>query len=172
MGLLPLRYGLKGTVGEGERDLRYKPRVIHRRAPYTARVGNERAPKVRQRERGQVCYRCGVQLERLPAWTRGERACAGCTPRPHRVLMNFMYRERWTVSFLAADCRTTLRGYSDLADGHALRRLVQEGCCEDVEDFERQVRAWGQGAVWLRLTEEQHRMLTRTRHSRGPGHPA
>lgn len=142
---------------------------IHRPASYTASVGSERASKTRQRERGQVCYRCGVALERLPAWTRGERACSLCQPRPHRVLMNFMFRQRWTVSFLAADCRTTLRGYSQISDETTLRRLVREGFCEDSEDFERQVRAWGQGSTWLRLTELQYRTLTRPRHTRGLG---
>ena len=83
--------------------------------------------------------------------------------------MNFMYRQRWTVSFLAEDCRTTLRGYSQLPDETTLRRLVREGFCEDSDDFERQVRAWGQGSTWLQLTEQQYRTLTRPRHARRSG---
>lgn len=79
-----------------------------------AQVGNERASNTRQRERGQICYRCGAELDPLPAWTRGERACEGCTPRPHQVLMNFMRRESWSVHFIAEGCRTPISGYFDL----------------------------------------------------------
>ena len=67
-------------------------------------------------------------LERLPAWTFGERACDKCQPRPHRVLMNFAYRDGWTVHFVANDCRTPISRYYKLPDLEALHRLATTGC--------------------------------------------
>ncbi len=62
---------------------------IHRPASYTASVGSERASKTRQRERGQVCYRCGVALERLSGLDkRGARllaVSASAASRPHEL---------------------------------------------------------------------------------------
>ena len=124
-------------------------------------MGTERASKTRQRERGQIYCYCSNVLHPLPAWTPGERVCALCVPRPHRVLMNFMDRYGWTAHFVAADCRTPISRHFTLPNVEALRRLAREGHVEDVEGFERGIRTWGRGSQFLRLTEEQYRRLTR-----------
>ncbi len=131
-----------------------------------AQVGSERSSTTRRLEWGQVCYRCGVELDPLPAWTRGERACANCASCPHRVLMNFMLRESWSIHFIAEDCRTPIGGYFKLKDLDVLRDLVRRGNCENVDEFDQCVRHWGRGSVYLQLTEQQYRQLTRRRHSR------
>ena len=128
---------------------------------YTRAVGSERASTTRQRERGQICYRCGVLLTPLPPWTAGERACDGCEPRPHRVLMNFAYRGGWIVHFVANDCRTPISRFYKMPDLEALRRLASAGRVEDSRGMENAIEAWGRGSQFLRLTEEQYRRLRR-----------
>ncbi len=80
--------------------------------------------------------------------------------------MNFMLRESWSIHFIAEDCRTPIGGYFKLKDLDVLRDLVRRGNCENVDEFDQCVRHWGRGSVYLRLTEEQYRQLTRRRHSR------
>jgi len=65
-------------------------------------------PAVRQRRRQR-----SPKLVDMPAST-------------HRVLMTFQFRERWTVHFLEADCKTALweRRYYDFGTVDQVRKIL------------------------------------------------
>lgn len=83
----------------------------------------------------------------------------------HRVLMNFQLRERWTVHFLEADCKTVLwpGRYYDFESVDRLREILVRAAAppETFEEFDRCVRSWSRGSVYLDLTEEQYGRLKR-----------
>ena len=80
----------------------------------------------------------------------------------HRVLMNFMHRDGWHISFLEEDCRTTLPlhltfAFSDkIVEMHArwgaYRTLAERAAVEHGIEI-------GRGGVWLKLTTEEYRRL-------------
>jgi hypothetical protein len=87
------------------------------------------------------------------------------TAHLHRVLMNFQFREKWTVHFLEADCKTPLwRGrYYDFESVDRVREIRVRASSPPAvfEELERCVRAWSRGSVYLDLTEEQYARLKR-----------
>lgn len=120
---------------------------------------SERASKTRQRLAGQICCFCYSSLSPLPVWTRGERFCEKCTPRPHKVLLTFVPRHgRYNLGFLEEDARTSLGWHYSVDGEEELRELVKRGR-GDLARLEHVLHWWGQGAIWLGLTAEQYRML-------------
>jgi hypothetical protein len=87
------------------------------------------------------------------------------TASRHRVLMNFQFREKWTVHFLEADCQTPLwRGrYYDFESVDRVREILVRAAPppETFEEFDRCVRSWSRGSVYLDLTAEQYGRLKR-----------
>jgi hypothetical protein len=83
----------------------------------------------------------------------------------HRVLMNFQLREKWTVHFLEADCKTPLwpGRYYDFESVDRLREILVRAAAppETFEEFDRCVRSWSRGSVYLDLAEEQYGRLKR-----------
>lgn len=81
----------------------------------------------------------------------------------HRVLMNFQLREKWTVHFLEADCKTPLwpGRYYDYDTVNRVREILVRAAApaETFEEFDRCVRAWGRGSVYLDLTADQYGRL-------------
>jgi hypothetical protein len=82
-----------------------------------------------------------------------------------RVLMNFMFRDGWTVHFLEADCRTALKPgrFYDVATLERVRALLTRANAtpETFAEFDHNVRAWSRGSVYLDLTVTQYARLKR-----------
>ena len=108
---------------------------------------------------------CYATLTPLPTWTRGERLCEKCAPRPHQVTLTFIPRlETYSIGFLAEDAKTCLGWPYKVEGDDALRQLVRRGH-GDMEDLEEQLETWGQGCIDLHLTQEQYRTLVRDRRN-------
>lgn len=73
--------------------------------------------------------------------------------------MNFMHRNRWTVSFLEADCRTSVGRCLTFSDPDKIIDLAQRGGATlDLatrQGIEHGISI-GRGGVWLFLTPEQY----------------
>jgi hypothetical protein len=80
-----------------------------------------------------------------------------------RVLLNFdHYKDLWWVHFIEEDCRTLIgpkTRYYRFATLDGLRAFVIRCNPEDMEEFERSVRAWGRGGNFVNITEEQYAKL-------------
>jgi hypothetical protein len=79
----------------------------------------------------------------------------------HRVLMNFMDRNGWHVSFLEADCRTALPVKLTFATEDKIRdlhRRLGSHLLEDRQGLEHGLSI-GRGSAWLTLTAEQYQRL-------------
>ena len=111
------------------------------------------------RERGQICCRCKILLDPMPA---KERYCQACEPR-RRVYMSFqLVNGGWHVAFLEEDLRTSLRRKLTFNDEHKLIDLAKRGgACFDLagrQAIENGILT-GRGGVWLQLTKEQYGKL-------------
>lgn len=79
-----------------------------------------------------------------------------------KVMLNFQHTGcAWTVHFVDADGRCAIRPkprFQDFATVDDLRRFV--GGCRpedgEFEYFERCVKAWGRGSVYVTLTPEEY----------------
>lgn len=87
-------------------------------------------------------------------------------PRPpsqHRVLMNFMCRQGWHISFLEQDCHTPLPRKLTFAAADKIFEMLDrwgETKSESTRsDLERSIEMGRPGSVWLILSEEQYRKL-------------
>jgi len=82
----------------------------------------------------------------------------------HRIRMNFMLRNGWHVSFLEADCRTSLPLKLTFADADKIRdmyeRFGSERTLADRAAVEHGIEI-GRGAIWHQLTVEQYAKLKR-----------
>ena len=132
-------------------------------SPYTSEMGGERASRTRQREAGKICAVCDRPLD-APPWP-GERRCDQCAinqPR-HRVLLQFMRRhDIWHVSFLEADCKTSLPRKLGFSTPERIFHLAERGGAEFGEcvraDMQRGIET-GRGTIWLNLAADQYRKL-------------
>ena len=124
-------------------------------------AANERASTARQRERGQRCCVCATWLGGAAWADLGRRYCPKCEPRPHRVLMNFVSCGGYTVHFVAEDCRTPLSRFYKVGLPEAVRELVLRTLPneETLANFDRMMRSWGHGSIFLQLTEAQYRAI-------------
>ena len=127
---------------------------------YSSPVGGERAATTRRRLAGKICCRCGISLPEPPIDWRGERHCAKCQPRPHRVLMNFQQHNVWDLSFLESDCKTVIGRRFDVPTDEELFALAERGGA-DLEELRQSIARWNKGSAWLNLTEQQYRRLLR-----------
>ena len=75
-----------------------------------------------------------------------------------RALLNYMYREGWTMHIMGEDCKTVLLGYRKVRDQEALLRIVAKlhGAVAEVET---NIQRWGQGSVWIEPSPEQCKAL-------------
>ena len=125
-------------------------------------MGGERASTVRQREAGKICALCHTPLDASP-WQQGERLCNKCGPQ-HRILMNFMDTvQGCRISFLEADCRTSLPYKLTFADSEKIREMSRRfgsRIAEDVQALEYALSI-GRGGVWLTLGDSQYQVLMR-----------
>jgi hypothetical protein len=80
----------------------------------------------------------------------------------HRVLMNFMQRDGWRISFLEADCKTSLPLQLNFVSTDKIREMHERyGALRMLEDkaaLEHGIEI-GRGGVWLNLTDEQYGKL-------------
>jgi hypothetical protein len=80
-----------------------------------------------------------------------------------RVLLNFQhYNDLWSVHFIEADCKTIIgpqNRYYDFATVDGLRSFVLRCNPEDMEKFERSLRAWSRGSNFVNVTDEQYGKL-------------
>lgn len=85
-------------------------------------------------------------------------------PSRHRVLMNFMCRQGWQISFLEEDCFTTLPRKLTFATADKIIEIHERWGEIRTEaarsELERSIEMGRPGGVWLDLTEEQYRKLT------------
>ena len=87
-------------------------------------------------------------------------------PNMHRVLMTFMeYRNGWRVSFLEADCQTSLPRKLTFAAPNKIRMMHQRFGSQLLDDRNALEHGLsiGRGGAWLILSEEQYRKL-KARH--------
>jgi hypothetical protein len=80
----------------------------------------------------------------------------------HRVLMNFMDRDGWHISFLESDCKTSLPLRLTFAKEDKIRDIVEKHGADDGLDSKHALEhglSIGRGGVWLSLDEEQYRKL-------------
>ena len=83
----------------------------------------------------------------------------------HRVLMNFMDRFGWHISFLEADCQTCLPLKLTFATPDKIRTMFEHcgsGILEERQGLEMGI-SMGRGSAWLNLSEEQYRKLKHQR---------
>src|SRR3954447_2517805 len=83
----------------------------------------------------------------------------------HRILMQFMDRDGWHVSFLEPDCQTALPLKLTFATAAKVRTMYQRfgsALLEDQQALEHGLSI-GRGGVWLTLNREQYERLKRTR---------
>lgn len=84
-------------------------------------------------------------------------------PSQHRVLMNFMARRGWHISFLEQDCHTPLPRKLTFASADKIFEIHDRWAEHPSEatrsDLERSIEMGRPGSVWLLLTEEQYRKL-------------
>jgi hypothetical protein len=88
-----------------------------------------------------------------------------CDYRPkHRIYMSFFLRSGWYVSFLEPDLKTPIPATFNFADPEKIRDLAQRGgalsTLEAKQTLEQGIET-GRGGVFLTLTEDQYRKLTR-----------
>jgi len=80
-------------------------------------------------------------------------------PQPtHRVLMQFMDRNGWHVSFLEPDCKTALPVKLTFAAEEKIRDLHHRfgsPLLEDRQSLEHGLSI-GRGSAWLKLNQEQY----------------
>jgi hypothetical protein len=81
-----------------------------------------------------------------------------------RVLMNFQLMHSWSAHFLEEDCKTPVSDpvrFYDFKSLEDLRAMVGRTLDPDyaVKHFDRDVRRWARGSVWLEITEEQYQRL-------------
>lgn len=86
----------------------------------------------------------------------------------HRALLNFQcYGANWSVHFIEADCRTPIgkTRYIDFVSVEELRAFVlrcnpESRPGEDaMSEFDRDIRRWGRGSLFVNLTEGQYARL-------------
>jgi hypothetical protein len=86
-------------------------------------------------------------------------------PSTHRVLMNFMLRNGWQISFLEEDCKTSLRRRLVFRDPGKIiemaRRWGEKKTSTAIQKIEDDIRIGRPGGVWLVISEEQYRKLLR-----------
>jgi hypothetical protein len=102
---------------------------------------------------------CSAYLD-APPWP-GERICAKCEIlRPqHRVLMNFMERDGWFVSFLEADCMTSLPRTFTFTDAGKILEMARRGGANMTSASKADIQTGlnrGRGGIWLNLTPAQY----------------
>ncbi len=80
----------------------------------------------------------------VPSGWMGERHCAKCQPRPHRVLMNFQQHNVWDLSFLESDCKTVIGRRFDVPTDQELFALAERGGA-DLEELRQSIARWNKG---------------------------
>lgn len=82
----------------------------------------------------------------------------------HRVYMHFMLRDGWRISFLEADCKTSLPLKLNFVSEGKIREMAEHygtgHVLEDRQGLEHGISI-GRGGVWLSLTDEQYSKLKR-----------
>jgi hypothetical protein len=84
-------------------------------------------------------------------------------PNHHRVLMKFMCRSGWQITFLEEDCRTALGLHLTFARPDKILEM-QERWGENrtetsLSQLKTDIQLGRPGSVWLVLTPEQYRKL-------------
>jgi hypothetical protein len=80
----------------------------------------------------------------------------------YRVLMNFMDRDGWHISFLESDCKTSLPLKLTFAKEDKIRDIFEKHGADNSLDGKHALEhglSIGRGGVWLSLDEEQYRKL-------------
>jgi hypothetical protein len=128
-------------------------------------MGGERASTTRQRLSGKICCSCKCSLPK--PHTSGEHLCARCTEdrkSRRRIYMSFVLSKRWSCQFLEEDLKTSLPRKLTLEDPAKLFEVAERGGyrmnLEGRQAIERAIET-GRGGIWLELTEEQYRNLTK-----------
>jgi hypothetical protein len=80
---------------------------------------------------------------------------------PVRILLNFMYRDGWSVHCIGPDHRIQISPWFDVASESVLRRLLRaSGATEAImADVEADIRRWNRGSVWIDVLEQGKRLL-------------
>jgi hypothetical protein len=83
----------------------------------------------------------------------------------HRVLMRFMDRDGWNISFLEADCQTALPLKLTFQSEAKIRTMQQQFGSPSLEDRQAPEHGLsiGRGGVWLNLNGQQYDRLKRTK---------
>jgi hypothetical protein len=80
----------------------------------------------------------------------------------HRILLNFrLYKTKWRVGFLEADCRTSLPVRLNFADSERIREMHRRFAPQLLDDIHALAHGIeiGRGGFWIELNEEQYSKL-------------
>jgi hypothetical protein len=83
----------------------------------------------------------------------------------HRVLLSFqLYKTKWRVGFLEADCKTSLPLKLDYTDPAKIRTIFERTAAskllEDEQTLSHGIEI-GRGGFWLNLNDDQYQVLRR-----------
>jgi hypothetical protein len=78
-----------------------------------------------------------------------------------RILVNFQFRERWTVHCLLEDARTPISPFVSMKQkGTLIRMLLHVGATDsEIDKVEDDMRRWSRGTVHITLTPGRKNLL-------------
>jgi hypothetical protein len=78
-----------------------------------------------------------------------------------RVLVNFMYRDTWSVHCLAEDAKTLISGWVTVRTDATLLRLLKcaGASAGQMDEIERDMKQQGRGSTLIEVNETGRRLL-------------
>jgi hypothetical protein len=78
-----------------------------------------------------------------------------------RILVNFMFRDTWSVHCLAADGKTPISQWLTVRKDETLLRLFKASGAtpEQMEEVQRDMKLWGRGSAFIEVTETGRLLL-------------
>jgi hypothetical protein len=78
-----------------------------------------------------------------------------------RILVNFMYRNGWSIHCLAEDAKTPISPLLKIAQQSTMLRLLRASGATDanMEEIEQKMARLGRGSVWIDVTDEGKKLL-------------
>ena len=74
------------------------------------------------------------------------------------ALMNFQYRDGWSLHIIGEDCKTVLLGYRNVRDQEMLLRIIAK-LHGDPAKAESDIKRWGRVSVWIEPSPAQCKAL-------------
>ncbi len=70
-------------------------------------------------------------------------------------------KDGYSIHFIAEDCRTPISRFYEVRSKASLRELIVRMKATEaiLTEFDHALKSWGQGSVWLQLTDNQRTAL-------------